>query len=107
MWACFLLGTTCQISFEPGFNWCIPEFGAENQSALQDSSINSAVLRVAGRKQSPRQTPVCTKHRLKCFANLLGTWLVRPSGWIGDIFESLNVSMRMVHWWDGKTLQFS
>ena len=48
--------------------WCIPGFGAENKSALfQDFLLVSAVLRVQGRFQNPRQTPVRTKLRLKRF----------------------------------------
>ena len=50
--------------------WCIPGFGAENKSALfEDFLLISAVLRVWGRSQNPRQTPVCTKLRLKRFPN--------------------------------------
>ena len=48
--------------------WCIPGFGAENKSALfQDFLLISAVLRVRGRFQNPRQTPVRTNLRLKRF----------------------------------------
>ena len=46
--------------------WCIPEFGAGFKSALfQDFLLLSAVLRVRGRSQNPRRTPVRTKLRLK------------------------------------------
>ena len=48
--------------------WCIPGFGAENKSALfLDFLLLSAVLRVRGRFQNPRQTLVRTKLRLKYF----------------------------------------
>ena len=50
--------------------WCIPGFGAENKIALfQEILLISAVLRVQGRFQNPRQTPVRTKLRLKRFPN--------------------------------------
>ena len=42
--------------------WCIPGIGAENKKALfGEFLVLSAVLRVRGRKQNPRQTPVRTK----------------------------------------------
>ena len=45
-----------------------PGFDAENKSALfQGFLLLSAVLRVRGRKQNPRQTPVRTKVRSKRF----------------------------------------
>ena len=47
--------------------WCIPEFGAENKSALFQFLLPSAVLRVWGRFQNPCQTSVRTKLRLKRF----------------------------------------
>ena len=48
--------------------WCIPEFGAGFKSALfHDFLLLSAVLRVRGRIQNPRRTPVRTKLRLKRF----------------------------------------
>ena len=68
--------------------WCIPEFGAENKSALfQDFLLLSAVLRGRGRFQNPRQTPVRTKLRLKRLpssgrfwpGSLEGKTSVRPS----------------------------
>ena len=47
---------------------CIPGFGAENKSALfEDFLLISWVLRVWGRFQNLRQTPVHTKLRLKRF----------------------------------------
>ena len=47
---------------------CIPEFGAENKSAIfQDLLLLAAFLSVRGRFQNPRQTPVRTKLRLKRF----------------------------------------
>ena len=53
----FLLAPALQISFEPGFG-AYQRFGAETKSSLcQDVLLISAVLRVRGRFQSPRQTP--------------------------------------------------
>ena len=52
--------------------WCIPKFGAKNESALlQDVLLISAVLRAQRRSQNLCQTPVRTKLRLKRFPNLL------------------------------------
>ena len=48
--------------------WCIPESGAEKKIArFHGFLLLSAVSRVWGRFQNPRQTPVRTKLRLKRF----------------------------------------
>ena len=51
--------------------WCIPEFGAENESVIFcNVLLLSAVWRVRGRFQNLRQTPVCTKLRFKRFPRI-------------------------------------
>ena len=60
-----------QISFEPGFG-AYQGLASEKKSGLfQDFLLISAVLRVRGRFQNPRQTPVRTKLRLKRFPKML------------------------------------
>ena len=68
--------------------WCIPGFGAENKSALfQDFLVISAVLKVRGRFQKPRQTPVRTKLRLKRFPkvfHLVAPYCAIPRDYLSD-----------------------
>ena len=52
--------------------WCMPGLGTKNKSALfQTFPLLSAVLRVWGWLQNPRQTPVHTKLRLKRFPKVV------------------------------------
>ena len=67
-----------QISFEPGFGAYQDLAQKLKMPFFQDFLLISAVLRVQGRFQNPRQTPVRTKLRLKRFP-ILGSHKLRAS----------------------------